>query len=506
LSHLSNYVCIHGHFYQPPRENPFTGEVAEQPSAAPWHDWNARITEESYAANARARVLGDKGEVVREINNYERISFDFGPTLLSWLEKGDPDTYRAVIEADAASARRFGGHGSALAQAYNHSILPLSNSRDRVTQVRWGIADFRRRFGREPEGMWLPETAVDMESLDVLAREGIRFTILAPHQAAAVESDQGSWAEVMDGSVDTRIPYLVDLGHGRAITVFFYDGPLSREIAFDGVLEDGYALAARLLGSIGEPGEGSWLAHVATDGETYGHHHRHGEMALAVALEAIEAGPEARLTNYPEYLAAHPPTRKASIAEDSSWSCAHGVERWRADCGCKTGREPTGHQRWRAPLRLALDWLRDQLVAPFESMGADLLTDPWKARDEYISVVLGDSPAPFLDEHARPGLDVEGRRKALGLLEIQEHAMLMYTSCGWFFDDISGLETVFVLRHAGWVCALAREFLGVDLEPELKARLEAAPSNVGGVNGRVVYEQEVSPYVSANGIGHPGAN
>jgi alpha-amylase/alpha-mannosidase (GH57 family) len=229
-------------------------------------------------------------------------------------------------------------------------------------------------------------------------------------------------------------------------------------------------------------------------------------MALAVALEAIEAGHEARLTNYPEHLAAHPPTRKASIVEDTSWSCAHGVERWRADCGCKTGREPTGHQRWRAPLRSALDWLRDQLMAPFETMGADLFTDPWKARDEYISVVLGDPPAPFLDEHARPGLDAEGRRRALGLLEIQEHAMLMYTSCGWFFDDISGLEAVFVLRHAGWVCALAREFVGVDLEPELMARLEAAPSNLEGVNGKVVYEREVSPYVSVNGIGHMGAN
>jgi alpha-amylase/alpha-mannosidase (GH57 family) len=492
---LTDYVCIHGHFYQPPRENPFTGEVAAQPSAAPWHDWNARITEESYAANARARILGGDGEVQREINNYERISFDFGPTLLSWLEKGDPDTYRAVIDADAASALRFGGHGSAIAQAYNHTILPLSNARDKVTQVRWGIADFRHRFGREPEGMWLPETAVDKDSLDVLAREGIRFTILSPYQAAAVESADGSWAEVRDGSVDTRFPYLVELGEGRSITVFFYDGPLSREIAFNGLLEDGNDLAARLLVSLGEGGDGPLLAHVATDGETYGHHHRHGEMALAVALEAIDDGTRARLTNYPEYLANHPPSRRASIVDDTSWSCSHGVERWRADCGCRTGREPTGHQRWRGPLRSALDWLRDRLTGPFEGLGADLLTDPWRARDDYISIVLGEPPQRFLDEHARPGLDAEGRRRAIGLLEIQEHAMLMYTSCGWFFDDISGLEAVFVLRHAGWVCQLAREFVGVDLEPELKARLEAAPSNLEGVNGRVVYEREVSPYV-----------
>lgn len=492
---MSNYVCIHGHFYQPPRENPFTGEVPVQPTAAPWHDWNARITEESYAANARARILGGDGEVLREIDNYQRISFDFGPTLLSWLEQGDPDTYRAVIDADVASALRFGGHGSAMAQAYNHAILPLSNTRDKVTQVRWGIADFRHRFGRDPEGMWLPETAVDMESLDVLAREGIRFTILSPYQAAGVESDDGSWAEVRDGSIDTRSPYRVDLGEGRTIAIFFYDGPLSREIAFDGLLEDGNALAGRLLGSIGEPGEDPRLAHVATDGETYGHHHRHGEMALAVSLEAIDASPDASLTNYSEYLAAHPPRREVAIAEDTSWSCAHGVERWRADCGCKTGREPTGHQRWREPLRSALDWLRDELTGPFEDLGGEWLADPWQARDDYISIVLGGPTDPFIDEHARPGVDTEGRRRALGLLEIQEHAMLMYTSCGWFFDDISGLEAVFVLRHAGRVCELARDVIGVDLEPELMARLERAPSNLEDVDGRVVYEREVSPFV-----------
>lgn len=492
---MSNYVCIHGHFYQPPRENPFTGKVAEQPSAAPWHDWNERITEESYAANARARILDGNGEVSRTVSTYERISFDFGPTLLSWLEGGAPDTYRAIIDADSASARRFGGHGSALAQAYNHSILPLSNHRDRVTQVRWGIADFEHRFGRRPEGMWLPETAVDNESLDILAREGIGFTILSPYQAAAVANEDGSWAEVHDGGIDTRIPYHVDLGQDRSITVFFYNGPLSQEIAFNGLLEDGKTLAAHLLGSIGEPGTDPHLAHVATDGETYGHHHRHGEMALAVALETIEADPGARLTNYPEFLSFSPPKRRVSIVEDSSWSCAHGVERWRADCGCMTGREPTGHQRWRAPLRSALDWLRDEMIGPFETVGAGLLEDPWQARDDYISVLHGGSVEEFLDVHARVALDREQRMKAIDLLEIQEHAMLMYTSCGWFFDDISGLEAVFVLRHAGRVCELARDALGVDLEPQFMARLEAAPSNLEGVNGRVVYEREVSPFV-----------
>ncbi len=491
---MSNFVCIHGHFYQPPRENPFTGKVPEQPTAAPWHDWNERITDESYAANARARI--HDGEEMRTINTYERISFDFGPTLLSWLEDAAPDTYRAIVDADAASARRFGGHGSAMAQAYNHSILPLSNHRDRVTQVRWGIADFEHRFGRRPEGMWLPETAVDTESLDVLAREGIGFTVLSPYQAAAIEEPDGSWTEVHAGGIDTRVPYLIDLGDDRSITVFFYDGPLSREIAFDGLLNDGKTLAHRLLAAAGEPEDEPRLAHVATDGETYGHHHRHGEMALATALETIEADGATRLTNYPEFLSLRPPRLRASIVEDSSWSCAHGVERWRADCGCMTGREPTGHQRWRGPLRSALDWLRDEMIGPFETVGGGLFEDPWRARDAYISVVLGGSPGAFVDEHTRPGLDEDQRHTAMGLLEIQEHAMLMYTSCGWFFDDISGLEAVFVLRHAGRVCELAGQVLGVDLEPELMARLQAAPSNLDGVDGRVVYEREVSPFVA----------
>ena len=328
---MSNFVCIHGHFYQPPRENPFTGKVPEQPTAAPWHDWNERITDESYAANARARI--HEGEEVRTINTYERISFDFGPTLLSWLEDAAPDTYRSIVDADAASARRFGGHGSAMAQAYNHSILPLSNRRDKVTQVRWGIADFEHRFGRRPEGLWLPETAVDTESLDILAREGITFTVLSPYQAAAVEGNDGSWSDVDGARIDTRVPYRIDLGDGRSVVVFFYDGPLSREIAFDGLLEDGRALAHRLISAVGEPGIGPRLGHVATDGETYGHHHRHGEMALAVALDTIDADPEARLTNYPEFLSLAPPTLRASdhrglLVELFSWCRALEGRLW----------------------------------------------------------------------------------------------------------------------------------------------------------------------------------
>jgi alpha-amylase/alpha-mannosidase (GH57 family) len=343
--------------------------------------------------------------------------------------------------------------------------------------------------------MWLPETAVDSETLELLAREGIAFTVLSPFQAAAVEGADGSWHEVEGGGVDTRIPYIIDLPEGRRISVFFYDGSISHEIAFNGILEDGRVLAERLIGAAGDAGDEPRLVQVATDGESYGHHHRHGEMALAVALDLIDAHPAVGLTNYAEFLALHPATRSARIVEDSSWSCAHGVERWRSDCGCSTGRHPEWTQRWRGPLRDSLDWLRDQLVGPFEAVGSDLFPDPWQARDAYIEVVLGGSVDRFLDEHARPGLSAEEQETATGLLDIQHRAMLMYTSCGWFFDDISGLEAVFVLRHAGRVTQLAREVLKLDLETEFLARLEAARSNVDGMTGRDVYQREVTPFL-----------
>lgn len=491
-----NYICIHGHFYQPPRENPFTGEVPDQPSAAPYPNWNVRITDECYRANAHARVLDESGEPTREINTYEWISFDFGPTLLSWLEENAADTYAAIVEADRRSAERFGGHGSAMAQSYNHTILPLSNRRDKRTQIRWGIADFEHRFGRRPEGMWLPETAVDTESLEMLAEEGIAFTVLSPYQAEAVRLPDGGWQDTSGGSIDSRRPYRIELSGGKSISAFFYDGPLSQEIAFNGVLEDGKILAKRLVQGLGEAADTPSLSHVATDGETYGHHHRYGEMALAAAITEIDSDRDVTLTNYGEFLSLHPPTTTARIVEDSSWSCAHGVERWRADCGCSTGLNPDWHQQWRQPLREALDWLRNHVVADFESTGGRLLRDPWQARDEFIEVLLGGSPRDFLDRHGVPGLEEDQRQQALDLLEVQHRAMLMYTSCGWFFDDIGGLEAVLVLRHAGRVISLARRALGPDLEPGFLSMLERARSNSQNRSGRDIYEAEVSPFLA----------
>jgi alpha-amylase/alpha-mannosidase (GH57 family) len=494
-----NYVCIHGHFYQPPRENPFTGSVDPQPSAAPWRDWNEKITGECYTPNTAAVILDHDGKTQKTVNTYERISFDFGPTLLSWLETNAEQTYRAILEADAGSVARFGGHGSAMAQAYNHTILPLGSYRDKLTQIRWGIADFSFRYGRKPEGMWLPETAVDSETLGMLAAEGIRFTVLSPFQAAATQGADGVWVDLAPGTVDTRVPYLVDVPGGAQIAVLFYNGGLSQEIAFNGLLEDGHLLARRLIAGLGEPTSEDALSHVATDGETYGHHHRHGEMALAVALEEIDGTTEAMLTNYGHFLELSSPIATARIVEDSSWSCAHGIERWRADCGCSTGLNPGWNQRWREPLRNALDWLRDRLTGPFETVGRDLLGDPWEARDRYISVVLGQSFGDFVVSIDRAGLDDPARETARALLDIQHHSMLMFTSCGWFFDDITGLEAIFVLRHAGRALDLARSALSMDLEAGFLEILELAVSNVGGKTGRDVFEEHVRPFMADRG-------
>jgi alpha-amylase/alpha-mannosidase (GH57 family) len=478
------YVCIHGHFYQPPRENPWLEAVEHQSSARPYHDWNERITAECYAPNTAARILDSHGRVADLISTYRRISYNVGPTLLSWMEREEPEVYRSIIQADARGRERIGGAGPAMAQCYNHLIMPLANARDRETQVRWGIRDFEHRFGRRPEGMWLPETAVDTASLEALAAQGIRFTILAPYQARSVRPPDGEWRKVTNGSPDTTRPYRVSLPSGATITVFFYDGSLSQEVAFDGVLRDGQRFADRLMGAARRGDSEAPLVHLATDGETYGHHHRHGEMALAYALRAVERSDDIELISYGAYLDRHPPSWEARIHEDTSWSCAHGVERWRSDCGCRIGRGTDWIQTWRAPLRAALDWLRDELAGPFEAEAGRIFDDPWEARNRYIDVIL-DRSDPSLDhffqETAGAGLEDADRIRGLRLMELQRNLLLMYTSCGWFFDEISDIETTQVLRYAGRVIHLTSELLGEEagqrLEVELENRLREAPSN-----------------------------
>jgi alpha-amylase/alpha-mannosidase (GH57 family) len=493
---LQRFICVHGHFYQPPRENAWLERVELQDSAHPYHDWNERISAECYAPNANSRILDDEKRITLIVNNYSRISFNFGPTLLSWLENGDPETYQAILEADRLSLERFSGHGSALAQVYSHPILPLCNARDRETQVRWGIRDFQHRFGRAAEGMWLPETAVDLDCLDVLAAHDIRFTVLAPHQASHVRRlDGGEWEERADSSIDPRMPYLCRLPSGRTIHLFFYDGPVSRAVAFERLLATGERFVDRLLGVFSADDGSDQLVHIATDGETYGHHHRFGDMALAYALHHIERNGLARITNYGEFLASHPPTHEVRVRERTSWSCAHGLQRWRDDCGCRVGTNQAWNQKWRAPLRDALDWLRDEMAPRYAERAGRLLRDPWAARDDYIDVILDRSAASvdrLFARHAVSGFGPEQRSEALKLLELQRHAMLMYTSCGWFFDELSGIETLQILQYACRAAELARELFGESLEDSFLQRLERAPSNLPEhLNGRKLYETKV---------------
>ena len=492
---MTSALVVHGHFYQPPRENPWLDAVEVQDSAAPYHDWNERVTAECYAPNTAARRVGERNRVLDIVNNFEKISFNAGPTLLAWLHRHRPDVYTKIVAADGASVTARGGHGNAIAQVYNHMIMPLAIRRDKVTQLRWGLEDFRVRFGREPEGCWLPETAVDNETLEVLAEAGLRFTILAPHQAWRVRPlGAGAWQEVND-HVDTSRAYLWRGPRGLGLALFFYHAPISRGIAFENLLERSEHLVAWLYAALTDRPDRPQLVHCATDGESYGHHRRFGEMALAAAIHQIEAEGTVALTNYGAFLAVHPPTDEVELHERTSWSCAHGVERWRADCGCRTRSD--WHQRWRAPLREALDWLRDQIDPFFEARASAFLKDPWAARDAYTAVIFDPSPErldAFFGAHQRTPLDPAARAETRRLLEMQRHRLLMYTSCGWFFDEISALEPVQILRYAAITLQYLGDLGGGRLEPEFVRRLEAAPSNIPALrDGGEVYRQLIRP-------------
>lgn len=497
---MERYVCIHGHFYQPPRENPWLETIELQDSAYPYHDWNERITRECYGPNGQARILNEEGRIVELMNNYSKMSFNFGPTLLAWMEKAKYRKYERVIEADALSMSYFGGHGSAIAQVFNHMILPLGNRADKETQIRWGIRDFEFRFGRKPEGMWLSETAVDHETLEIMVRQGIKFTVLAPSQAREVRVlEEATWQDVSGARIDPTTAYKIVLPSGREMALFFYDGPISRAIAFENLLENGEFLAQRLMNAFSDDRPWPQLVNIATDGESYGHHHKHGDMALAYALQFMEADPTVRLTNYGEFLEKHPPTHEVRIHEDSSWSCVHGVERWKSDCGCNSGGRPEWNQQWRSPLREALDWLRDAVADPYERIAGSLLRDPREARNDYIEIILDRDPEnaqAFLDLYGARELGPEDRVRFFQLMELQRHAMLMYTSCGWFFDELSGIETVQVIQYAGRVVQLATELFGGSFREPFLDRLEAAKSNIPEhSDGKTIYEKWVEPMV-----------
>ena len=509
-----SFLIIHGHFYQPPRENPWTGVIEQQPTAAPFHDWNERIHSECYRPNAFVE-LSD-----RTVNNYANVSFNFGPTLLSWLEQKHPDTYQRVIEADRESALKFNGHGNAIAQAYGHAILPLCNERDLRTQIRWGLADFRHRFGREAEAMWLPETACNDTVMDALIDEGLGFVILAPNQAKRIRpaivggcggdsppevstgngSEQvNNWRDINEQTIDPSVAYRrfhLD-GSNRSIVVFFYDGPTSRAIAFEKLLTSSNDFVNRLALAA----SGRDMINVATDGETYGHHFKFGDLCLAHALEEEAPARGFRISNYGEYLQHEPAIFEVEINngpnnEGTSWSCGHGVGRWIRNCGCETGGEPGWNQEWRTPLRQALDYLRDENIAHFDATRGELFIYPWLARDESISLILNQyaSREQFLFDHTGRWLPSHEKQRALTYLELQRMLLLMYTSCGWFFNDISGIETIQILRYAGRAIDLM-DRLGL---PSARDRfleiLAKAKSNKTGMrSGADIYRKFVEP-------------
>ncbi len=493
---MSRYLCIHGHFYQPPRENPWLEKIEQQDSAYPFHDWNDRITAECYAPNASARILDGDAYIRTIVSNYDKISFNFGPTLLSWMQEHRPDCYEAILKSDEESRKRYNGHGSALAQVYNHMIMPLANSRDKRTQVIWGIRDFEHRFKRKPEGMWLAETAVDLETLEILVDHGIRFTLLAPRQASKVRRmGEEQWHDVSESRIDPRRPYRCPLPSGRSIDLFFYDGNVSQDVAFAGLLKSGERFAGRLVDAFTNDWDSGQLVHIATDGETYGHHSAYGDMALAYCLYYIEQNDLAKLTIYGEFLDLFPPGFEVEIFENSSWSCVHGVDRWKENCGCNSGGNGGWHQKWRKPLREALDELRDRLITLFEQEGAGIFKDPWAARNAFIDVILDRTSLEAFEEslfhpHLSDKLKVKGRK----LLESQRNAMLMYTSCGWFFDEISGIEPVQIMQYAARAIQLAEEITDEPWETDFIKKLAEAPSNNPEFkNGADVYEKWVRP-------------
>lgn len=497
------YLAIHGHFYQPPRENPWLEAIELQDSALPCHDWNERVCSECYTPNSVSRIVDNRNKILDIVNNYEYMSFNFGPTLLSWMEVYAPLTYERIIKADIESVTQHNGHGNAIAQVYNHIIMPLANNKDKETQVKWGIKDFEYRFGRKPEGMWLAETAVDDETLRVLIDNGIKFTILSPYQALKIrQKGEKEWQDVSWGNVDPARSYKYTLKSdpSKTIDLFFYDGAISRSVAFDELLKDGNRFIKRLKEGVSDLRDYPQLINIATDGESYGHHTKFGDMALSYVLKLKAQSEGFKITNYGEYLELCESDYEADIKQASSWSCFHGVGRWKEDCGCSTGGQPGWNQKWRKPLREALDFLRDRLSQIFEAEGKKYFNkDVWEVRNLYISVVLNRNSSTikkFQKDNFIQDLSVEEKVKGMELLEIQRQAMLMYTSCGWFFNEISGIETVQIMKYAARAMQLATNFSSEDLETPFLDILSNAQSNIKEFgSGKDIYERWVKPSV-----------
>lgn len=497
------FLTIHGHFYQPPRENPWLEAIELQESALPNHDWNERVCAECYTPNSVSRVVDSRNKVLDIVNNYAKMSFNIGPTLLSWMEIYAPLTYERIIKADIDSVSEHGGHGNAIAQVYNHIIMPLANERDKETQIKWGIRDFEYRFGRKPEGMWLAETAVDDDTLRLLADNGIKYTILSPYQALKIRKNgEKEWQDVSWGNVDPArsYKYIIKSNPKQTISLFFYDGAISRSVAFDELLKDGNKFIRRLKEGVSEDRDYPQLINIATDGESYGHHTKFGDMALSYVLKIKAESEGFKITNYGEYLEKYESDYEADIKQESSWSCFHGVGRWKEDCGCSTGGQPGWNQKWRKPLRDALDFLRDKLAIIFEHEGKKYFKeDVWEIRNKYIDVVLNRSYSVirnFQKSNFRPDLTETEKVRGMELLEMQRQAMLMYTSCGWFFNEISGIETVQIMKYAARAMQLAANFSNEDIETPFLNILDEAKSNIKEHGtGKTIYEKWVKPSV-----------
>jgi hypothetical protein len=502
------HLIVHGHFYQPPRENPWTEEIERQDGVAPYHDWNDKITNECYLPNAFSRRLDGYGRITKLVDNYESLSFNFGPTLISYLEDRFPEVYERILAGDHSSVKRL-GHGNAIAQCYSHVIMPLASRRDRETQVRWGVRDFERRFGRAPEGIWLPETAVSASVLEVLIEHEFRFIVLSPHQALRIRplaeapvaakagaggakpAADGGWKDVSKEGIPAGFPYrcFAPRAKGRRdrrrfIDVFFYDAPLSTDVSFNHLLQNGDRLADAI--ELGLQRGGNDLVVIATDGEIYGHHEPFADMAFSYLVD--DAGPRHgfTVTNFGAYLAAHAPAHEVELkpgpnGEGTSWSCFHGVGRWKEDCGCSTGGAPEWNQKWRAPLRSGLTALAESLTAAYEEATKPLLADPSAARNDYIDLLgerTAESAREFVRAHAARELSPEEISRTLSLLESQRNAQLMFTSCGWFFADISGLEASQIMRYSARAIELAGPDHRTSLERRLIDDLKAALSNI----------------------------
>lgn len=495
------FLTIHGHFYQPPRENPWLESIELQDSASPFHDWNERINSECYNPNSVSKIVDSRNKILDVVNNYEFLSFNFGPTLLSWMEEYAPLAYERVIKADIESVGEHDGHGNAIAQVYNHMIMPLANEKDKQTQVIWGIKDFESRFGRKPEGMWLAETAVDNDTLRVLIENDIKYTILSPYQALKFRKlGDKDWTDVSWGNIDPARPYRYYIkGTDKYIDLFFYDGAISKSVAFDEILKDGNKFIRRLKEGVSENREYAQLVNIATDGESYGHHTKFGDMALSYVLRVRAKEEGFKIVNYAQYLEQHPSEMEVDIKQASSWSCFHGVGRWSEDCGCSTGGHPGWNQKWRKPLREALNYLRDELIKVFEKEGKNYFKNSWSARNNYINVILDRSEMSvkkFKKENFVAGLSEEKVVKAMELLEMQRQTMLMYTSCGWFFSEISGIETTQIMKYAARAMQLAQNFSKKDLEKHFLEILDQAKSNFAEFGtGKEVYEKFVKPSV-----------